>query len=294
MALIVALAIFLRKYKVIIIGDIWRVVVTIGDYDLERRFGGLKRLYGDAALNIMSSKSAMVVGIGGVGSWAAEALARSGIGRLVLVDLDVIAESNINRQIHALTSTLGQSKVEAMAERLYQINPQLHLELIDDFIEPDNAQNIIEAAKVDVVLDCADQVSAKIAMTLVCQKLDIHLIMCGGAGGKSNPLLLNATDLSRARNDALLAKIRQQLRKHHGFAKGSDAQGRALKRVPNMGVSCLWIDEPALMPWTEPPAEAQGQQGPQGLACAGYGSCVTVTATMGLAAANQVLKYFYS
>ena len=165
MALIVALAIFLRKYKVIIIGDIWRVVVTIGDYDLERRFGGLKRLYGDAALNIMSSKSAMVVGIGGVGSWAAEALARSGIGRLVLVDLDVIAESNINRQIHALTSTLGQSKVEAMAERLYQINPQLHLELIDDFIEPDNAQNIIEAAKVDVVLDCADQVSAKIAMT---------------------------------------------------------------------------------------------------------------------------------
>lgn len=269
--------------------------MSLCGYDLERRFGGLKRLYGESALDIISSKSVMVVGIGGVGSWAAEALARSGIGRLVLVDLDVVSESNINRQIHSLSSTLGQSKLEAMAERLYEINPQLQLELIDDFIEPANARAVIEAAAVDVVLDCADQVQAKIAMAVVCKELGIHLIMCGGAGGKSDILALNFTDLSHARNDALLAKIRQQLRKRHGFAKGSDAQGRALKKVPSMGVACLWIDEPALMPWFEK-GDIDGAmlRGPQGLACAGYGSCVTVTATMGLVAVNQVLKHFYS
>ena len=268
----------------------------MSDYDLERRFGGLKRLYGDEALNIISSKSVMVVGIGGVGSWAAEALARSGVGRLVLVDLDVVSESNINRQIHSLTSTLGQSKVEAMAERLHEINPELQLELLDDFVDSDNARALIESANVDVVLDCADQVMAKIAMTVVCRDLGVHFIMCGGAGGKSNSLALNFTDLSKTRNDALLAKIRQQLRKQYGFAKGSDAQGKALKKVPSMGVPCLWIDEPALLPWSEE-VQADGEgalRGPQGLACAGYGSCVTVTAAMGLAAVNQVLRHFYA
>lgn len=267
----------------------------MAEYDLERRFGGLKRLYGDEALNIIGSKSVMVVGIGGVGSWAAEALARSGIGRLVLVDLDVVSESNINRQIHSLTSTLGQSKVYAMAERLRDINPQLQLEIIDDFVDTGNARTVIESAAVDVVLDCADQVAAKIAMAVVCRDLGIHFIMCGGAGGKSNSLVLNFTDLSQARNDALLAKIRQQLRKQHGYAKGSDGQGKALKKVPSMGVPCVWINEPALLPWG-PESEVEGEgvlRGPQGLACAGYGSCVTVTAAMGLAAVNQVLRYFY-
>lgn len=267
-------------------------------YDVERRFGGLKRLYGESALDIIGAKSVMVVGIGGVGSWAAEALARSGVGRLVLVDLDVVAESNINRQIHALSSTLGKNKVDAMAERLYEINPQLQLTLIDDFIEPANAHTMIAAAGVDAVLDCADQVQAKVAMTLVCRDLAIYHIMCGGAGGKQNSLSLNFTDLSCTRNDALLAKIRQQLRKQHGFAKGSDAQGRALKRVPSMGVPCLWIDEPALMPWSTAAAtegaNISAVNAPQGLACAGYGSCVTVTAAMGLAAVNQLLKHFYA
>lgn len=266
----------------------------MSEYDLERRFGGLKRLYGEQALDLIGSKSVMVVGIGGVGSWAAEALARSGVGRIVLVDLDVVSESNINRQLHALSSTLGQNKVDAMAERLYQINPQVRLELIDDFIEPANARAVIEAAAVDVVLDCADQVPAKVAMAVVCKALSVHLIMCGGAGGKRNSLTLNFSDLSRARNDALLAKIRQQLRKQHGFAKGSDVHGKALKKVPMMGIACLWIDEPALLPWSaESLTDEAKLRGPQGLACAGYGSCVTVTAAMGLAAVNQVLKYFY-
>lgn len=266
----------------------------MAEYDLERRFGGLKRLYGDKALNIISSKSVMVVGVGGVGSWAAEALARSGVGRLVLVDLDVVSESNINRQIHSLTSTLGQSKVEAMAERLREINPQLQLELIDDFIDIDNARTVIESVAVDVVLDCADQVVAKMAMAVACRDLGLYFIMCGGAGGKSNSLALNFTDLSRSRNDALLAKIRKQLRQQYGYAKGSDVQGKALKKGPSMGVPCLWIDEPALLPGNQEEPTEGVLRGPQGLACAGYGSCVTVTAAMGLAAVNQILKYFYT
>lgn len=270
------------------------MVSTMASYDLERRFGGLKRLYGDDALAIVSSKSVMVVGIGGVGSWAAEALVRSGVGRLVLVDLDVVSESNINRQIHALSNTLGQSKVEAMADRLKEINPEIELVLIDDFIDTDNARTVIASAAVDVVLDCADQVAAKIAMAVACRDLALHFIMCGGAGGKSNSLALNFSDLSQTRNDALLSKIRQQLRKHHGYKKSSDVHGKALKKVPSMRVPCLWIDEPALLPWS---TEVQGEgalRGPQGLACAGYGSCVTVTAAMGLAAVNQILRYFYA
>ena len=255
--------------------------MSLHDYDLARRFGGLKRLYGESALDIIGAKSVMVVGLGGVGSWAAEALARSAVGRLVLVDLDVVAESNINRQIHALSSTLGKNKIEAMAERFDEINPELQLLLIDEFIEPANAH----------------QLQAKIAMTLVCRELGIYHMMCGGAGGKQNSLALNFSDLSRARNDALLAKVRQQLRKHHGFARGSDSHGRALKKLPAMGVPCLWIDEPALMPWQTTVDSAAGApltQAPQGLACAGYGSCVTVTAAMGLAAANQLLRHFYA
>lgn len=274
-----------------------RAILSLHDYDLARRFGGLKRLYGESALDMIGAKSVMVVGLGGVGSWAAEALARSAVGRLVLVDLDVVAESNINRQIHALSSTLGKNKIEAMAERLYEINPELQLLLIDEFIEPANAHQLIAEASVDAVLDCADQVQAKIAMTLVCRELGIYHMMCGGAGGKQNSLALNFSDLSRARNDALLAKVRQQLRKHHGFARGSDSHGRALKKLPAMGVPCLWIDEPALMPWQTTVDSAAGApltQAPQGLACAGYGSCVTVTAAMGLAAANQLLRHFYT
>lgn len=266
-------------------------------YDSERRFGGLKRLYGADALSIVGSKSVLVAGIGGVGSWAAEALARSGIGRLVLVDLDVIAESNINRQIHALSSTLGMSKVEAMAARLREINPELSIELIDDFIEAESAATTIAEAQVDLVLDCTDQVSAKVAMAVACREQDCPIIMCGGAGGKTSSLQMNFSDLSRVRNDALLAKIRQQLRKRHGFARGSDRHGKALKKVPPMGVNCLWIDEPAILPWgqeEESSSSVSTAQGPQGLSCAGYGSCVTVTAAMGLAAVNQVLAHFYS
>ena len=250
--------------------------------DLERRFGGLARLYGQAAPGRLSHAHVAVVGIGGVGSWAAEALARCGVGALTLVDLDHIAESNVNRQIHALTATLGQSKIGAMAERIAGINPACRVTLVDDFITPDNAATLL-TGPYDAVLDCADQAAAKVAMILLARARGWPMLVCGGAGGKTDPLALRAGDLSEAVNDALLAKLRNVLRRQHRFPKASDAAGKPRKRVPKMGVHALWFDQPAVLPaaWTG---------GSQGLSCAGYGSVVTVTAAMGMAAAHTALR----
>lgn len=250
--------------------------------DRERRFGGLTRLYGPDALTRLAAQHVAVVGIGGVGSWAAEALARSGIGKLTLVDLDHVSESNINRQIHAQTDTLGMAKVEAMAARIRLIQPQCELRLIDDFLSEENLRDCLAACT--AVLDCTDQVSAKLAMIVWARQANCPLVVCGGAGGKTDPLKLRAGDLSEASHDALLAKIRNQLRKHHGFPKAADQAGKPRARIPKMKVRVLWVDQAALLP-----ASWQTGQSPQGLSCAGYGSVVTVTAAMGLAAANEVL-----
>ncbi|HBJ67206.1 MULTISPECIES: tRNA threonylcarbamoyladenosine dehydratase [Alcaligenes] len=254
--------------------------------DAERRFGGLDRLYGAGARERLAAAHVMVAGIGGVGTWAVEALARSAVGRITLIDLDNIAESNINRQLPALDSTLGMAKIEAMAQRIAQINPQCQLQLIEDFVTEDNAASLMEQ-RPDVFLDCTDQASAKIALILQARRCKVPLLSCGGAGGKTDPLTLRRGDLSVARHDALLGKLRQILRKQHGFARGSDAQGRALKRVPRMGVDCLWFEQETRLPqnWT------QAEDGAlQGLACAGYGSGVTVTASMGMQAADYALN----
>src|SRR5690606_14139818 len=129
--------------------------------DPERRFGGLNRLYGPDGLSRLSGGHVAVAGIGGVGSWCIEALARCGVGRLTLVDLDHVAESNINRQVHALDSTLGQSKVEAMSRRVRDINPQYVLEVVDDLVSPENVQTVMPP-DADIVIDCTDQAAAKI------------------------------------------------------------------------------------------------------------------------------------
>ncbi|MDX3904724.1 MAG: tRNA threonylcarbamoyladenosine dehydratase [Pigmentiphaga sp.] len=262
------------------------------DIDTERRFGGLDRLYGPGALDALRAARATVVGLGGVGSWTAEALARCGIGTLTLVDLDHIAESNINRQVHALGRTVGQAKVDAMAERIRDIHPQCVLNLVDDFLDPDNAARLLEDPG-SVVVDCTDQVAAKIAMILHARRTGAPLVVCGGAGGKTDPLALRAGDLSEATNDALLAKIRNQLRRHHGYPKAAPVAGKPPRRIPKMKIRALWVDQPARLPaaWAqdvEAPAEA-----PQGLSCAGYGSAVTVTAAMGLAAAHEVLRVVF-
>lgn len=267
------------------------------DIDAERRFGGLARLYGPDAPTRLRQAHVAVAGLGGVGSWVAEALARCGVGALTLIDLDNIAESNVNRQIHALTATIGQSKVDAMADRIQAINPACVVTRVEDFVEPDNIEQVLPGPYT-VLADCTDQASAKIAMVLYARDRRIPMLLCGGAGGKTDPLTLRAGDLSQAVNDALLAKLRNQLRRLHGFPKASDARGKPLKRIPRMGVRALWFDQQAILPaaWARA-AEVTDDVGavgqapaPQGLSCAGYGSAVMVTAAMGMAVANEAVQ----
>jgi tRNA A37 threonylcarbamoyladenosine dehydratase len=241
----------------------------------------------------------VVAGIGGVGSWCAEALARCGIGEISLIDLDHIAESNINRQLHALTGTLGQSKVVAMAQRVHGINPECRVHMLDDFVGPENVSEIL-APDATLIIDCTDQAQAKIAMILEARKRKLPIVVCGGAGGKTDPLSLRAGDLSVAVNDALLSKLRNTLRRHHRYPKASDHAGKVRKRIPKMGVRALWFDQPVLLPaqWRQTDTLPQNSDhlvgkldAPQGLSCAGYGSVVTVTAAMGMAAANEAVQW---
>ncbi|MDS1140692.1 tRNA threonylcarbamoyladenosine dehydratase [Pusillimonas sp. SM2304] len=282
-------------------------------FDLQRRFGGLERLYGPESLGRLSDAHVAVAGIGGVGSWCAEALARTGIGALSLIDLDHIAESNVNRQLHALSDTLGQAKVMAMAQRVHGINPSCRLGIIDDFVSPENVAELL-APDVRVLIDCTDQAQAKIAMILEARRRGIPIVVCGGAGGKTDPLSLRAGDLSAAVNDALLSKLRNTLRRQHRYPKASDQAGKVRKRLPKMGVRALWFDQPALLPaqWLQAAGGAAADGSPdrqelgqmaahapeaaalQGLSCAGYGSVVTVTAAMGMAAANEAVHHVLS
>lgn len=254
----------------------------------ERRFGGLNRLYGANSTHQLQDAHIMVAGIGGVGSWCVEALARSGIGMLTIIDMDHLSESNINRQLPALTSTLGQAKIEAMRERILQINPFCTVHTIDDFVGEENIYELL-AAKPQVLIDCTDQASAKCAMIVAARKTKTKLLVCGAAGGKRNPLALRQGDLSLTTHDALLAKLRTQLRKQHGFAKPVAVKNSKKMRSPKMGIEVFWLEEAAVMPelW-----QNQTQSTAlQGLSCAGYGSSVTVTAPMGFAAAQAAIEF---
>ena len=248
------------------------------DADLERRFGGLRRLYGVAAYERLRAARIAVVGIGGVGSWAAEALARSGVARLVLIDLDHVAESNINRQVHAITPTLGQAKVLALKDRIALIHPGCEVLPVEEFVDEDNVGQLLQADQVDAVLDCCDQVRAKAALAAWCQAQGKPVVTVGAAGGKRKPHLVELADLSDVTHDPLLASLRQRLRQRHGAAR----KGR-------MGVSCVFSREPVLPPQDSCDVGAGGQ-GDGTLNCAGYGSSVTVTASFGLVAAGQVIE----
>lgn len=247
--------------------------------DLERRFGGVARLYGaDGAVRLRAAHVA-VVGIGGVGSWAAEALARSAVGRITLIDLDHIAESNTNRQIHALGDSYGQSKVAAMASRIAAINPACEVVPIDDFVTGDNVGQLIEGF--DQVLDCIDNVNAKAALIAHARPLNMPVITCGAAGGRLDPTRIRQGDLATIAGDPLLAKVRQRLRRDHGFPRDEGTRRAAF------GVTAIYSDEPV----RRPSAECMAHNGElvAGLSCAGYGSSVAVTATMGFVAAAVAL-----
>lgn len=255
---------------------------------IERRFGGLNRLYGEGSVTSLQEAHIMIAGIGGVGSWCVEALARSGVGQITLVDMDHISESNINRQLPALDSTLGKAKIEVMRERIADINPFCHVHLIDDFIGTENVIALLKRQP-HVLIDCTDQADAKIAMILATKKTKIKLYVCGAAGGKRNPLTLKRGDLSQSTHDAMLAKLRSRLRKMHGFARPKTEKLKSNARIPKMGVEVFWLEEAAIMPnaWQS----SDMTPAPQGLSCAGYGSSVTVTAPMGFAVAQAAIDY---
>ncbi|HEX9720216.1 MAG TPA: tRNA threonylcarbamoyladenosine dehydratase [Ramlibacter sp.] len=241
--------------------------------DLQRRFGGLERLYGMSGAAAIRASHVAVVGIGGVGSWAAEALARSGVGELTLVDLDHIAESNINRQIHALAGTLGQAKVRAMAERIAQINPRCRVHGIEEFVEPDNWPQLLPDGVV-AVIDACDQVKAKVAMAAWSLQTRTLFVAAGAAGGKRLAHKVDLDDLANTTHDPLLAQVRTRLRKLHGAPR----EGRKI------GVACVFSREAVAPPDASCAIESDGS-----LNCHGYGSVVSVTATFGQCAAGWAL-----
>jgi len=241
--------------------------------DLQRRFGGLERLYGVTGAAAIRASHVAVVGIGGVGSWAAGALARSGVGELTLIDLDHIAESNINRQIHALAGTLGQAKVQAMAERIAQINPRCKVHGIEEFAQPDNWPQLLPAG-VGAVIDACDQVKAKVAMAAWALETGTLFVAAGAAGGKRLAHKVDLDDLANTTHDPLLAQVRTRLRKLHGAPR----EGRKI------GVACVFSRESVA-----PPDASCAVEGDGTLNCHGYGSVVSVTATFGQCAAGWLL-----
>lgn len=243
--------------------------------DLERRFAGLARLYGVAGAARIRGAHVAVVGVGGVGSWAAEALARSGVAALTLIDLDHVAESNINRQVHALTDTVGQAKVDAMAERIARIHPGCVVHRVDEFAQPDNWPGLL-TAPVHAVIDACDQMRAKAALAAWALRIGACFIAVGAAGGKQQAERVEVGDLAVVTHDPLLAKLRYDLRRHHAAPRGEQP----------IGVPCVFSRESVAPP---DPSCAIGA-GDGSLNCHGYGSSVAVTATFGLCAAGWVLR----
>ena len=248
--------------------------------DLERRFGGLARLYGPAGAARIRASHVVVVGIGGVGSWAVEALARSGVARLTLIDLDHVSESNINRQIHALDTTLGQAKVQAMRERIAHINPLCDVVCIEEFVDADNWLQLLPN-NADAIIDACDQVRAKTAMAAWARQSKSIFITVGAAGGKRYAHRVDIDDLSAATHDPLLAQVRTRLRNEHGAPRGATSGGKKI------GVSCVFSREAVMQPQLDTSAQDVAQDAT--LNCHGYGSVVSVTATFGQCAAGWVL-----
>ena len=249
------------------------------DIDFARRFGGIGRLYGERALERFKTAHVCVIGVGGVGSWIVEALARSAVGHLTLIDLDNVAESNINRQIQALSATIGQPKIEALRDRIAQINPFCKVTLVEDFIEPDNIVQMIDGKGFDYVVDAIDSVKAKAALIAYCREHALPMITSGGAGGQIDPTRIEVRDLGRTEQEPLLKKVRKLLRAQYGFSRGEKQK---------YGIDAVFSMEPLRYPDSEDACEIGSSV--TGLNCAGFGSSMVVTASFGMIAAAHILR----
>lgn len=250
--------------------------------DVARRFGGVSRLYGAHGLATLQAAHVCIIGIGGVGSWAAEAVARNAVGTITLVDLDNIAESNVNRQLHAVDGVFGKAKVTAMAERIRLINPNAQIIEIEDFVSVENIATLL-STQYSGVIDCIDDAKAKAAIADYCLSRKIPLVVTGAAGGRLDATYIKQADLSQVTHDKLLAKVRNLLRKDYGYSGGDSAKNKS----PKMGVQCVYSDEAVTRPEASCAAEPHAITG---LNCAGYGSSVCVTAPFGFIAASLLLK----
>lgn len=246
------------------------------------RFGGTERLYGREQTAALQQRHVVVVGLGGVGSWAAEALARTAVGRVTLIDLDDVCVSNTNRQSHALDGNIGRMKVEVMAERLRAINPDIDVRAVIDFLTPDNLGDYLDPAP-DAVLDAIDSVRVKAALIDYCKRRKIPLVTTGGAGGQIDPLQIKIEDLSRTTQDPLAARTRHLLRRHYGFSRDPKRK---------FGVDCVYSTEQLRYPQTDgdvcatKPAPGESVR----LDCAtGFGASMMVTASFGLVAASRIV-----
>ena len=249
------------------------VAVTGADEaDLERRFGGLRRLYGDAGYARVRAAHIAVVGLGGVGSWTAEALARSGVAALTLVDLDHVAESNVNRQVQALGSTIGMAKTDALAARIADIHPGCAVAAVEEFVDEANWPGML-GRRADVVVDACDDVRAKAVLAAWARAGGTPLVSVGAAGGKRAAERVEVADLADVTHDPMLAAVRQRLRKHH-----------EAPRLGTLGVCCVFSREPVALP------EGDACDVDGSLNCHGYGSSVSVTATFGMVAASLALE----
>ena len=262
--------------------------------DFHFRFGGIARLYGREALERLRRSRVMVVGIGGVGSWVAEALARSAVGNLILVDLDEVCVSNINRQLPALNSTLGHPKVEVMAARIRDLNPECTVDARMEFFTEASASALFDL-KPDCVVDAIDAVSNKCRLLAGCHQRKIPVIACGGAGGRRDPTQIRVTDLARVTHDRLLSDVRKRLRQEFGFPRGEkkfgiDAvcSGETPVLPTEDGSVCTRSEMPPAVESTE--TEARDGAGPRLNCDWGYGSATPVTGTFGFAAASWVIN----
>jgi tRNA A37 threonylcarbamoyladenosine dehydratase len=248
------------------------VPVASADADLERRFGALRRLHGDAGYARIRAVHIAVVGVGGVGSWAAEALARSGVAALTLIDLDQVSESNVNRQVQALGSTLGMAKVEALRARVADIHPGCAVAAVEEFVAESNWPALL-VRPANAVIDACDDVRAKAVLAAWARRAGTPLVIVGAAGGKHAAERVEVGDLADVTHDPMLAALRQRLRKHH-----------AAPRAGKLDLCCVFSREPVVMP-----GGAEGEVDGS-LNCHGYGSSVAVTATFGMVAAGRAIE----
>jgi tRNA A37 threonylcarbamoyladenosine dehydratase len=251
--------------------------------DYAERFGGLGRLFGAGALEALRTAHVAVVGVGGVGSWTVEGLARSGVGALTLIDLDDVCVTNTNRQLPALEGNMGRPKVEALAERVRLINPVCEVSVMTEFLTAANADRLL-APEFTIVVDAIDGTTNKADLIGACVRLKKRCVTVGGAGGKRDASQMRVGDLGEAWGDELLKMVRKKLRREHGFARGEGNR---------YGVRCVWSAENPVYPWADGSCRPEPEPGSHlKLDCAsGFGTAVWVTGAMGLAAAQEAVNW---